>query len=355
METTVVPHEVEESFISGVKMFAGDVAGKVYISSKTSEVPKHLKKVENINDTLEIAREIFDPSNIHTVGNRIYIRFPEIEIMNSRNEKHKIYDLIVKLTITFGGYTNIEFEGLRLTLTPEEINSGYSHSHLERSSFGKYSHFCLSTSDFSILISNISVSSTVTNWELFFMSIEKFISWESLEGGPYVSLSTITQVNPTHDQTRIVDDINNNLIKKIPIECIDFHQFSIIPGYYFDDFLNNNAKVRSSEVREYTKVDIDEAYKKLTERGSKMKWNNDSILDFRVLVEDKKDKIEQEISVKDNIKNYYINYLNIELRQFSKKYKHEYNKKRKPRPYFTLSKAKAGNIRENTKSDRLPS
>ena len=67
----------------------------------------------------------------------IVIHFPEIRITNSKDMSHTIRDLYVKLmpTSTTSGMGFHDFQGKRMSATPEEIRANYKHSHLPGQSY----------------------------------------------------------------------------------------------------------------------------------------------------------------------------------------------------------------------------
>ena len=138
----------------------------------------------------------------HSLDNlpSIHILYPEIEIRNSKNEKHTIRDLVVVIDLSIIGFRrkitiNSRIRGFRLTVTKEEFISGYAHSHL-RSLYEKYNaffdggeissnYFCTGENEIPELVSVFNDNQDLGTFELFLLTLDTMMSWESLEGRPY--------------------------------------------------------------------------------------------------------------------------------------------------------------------------
>lgn len=126
----------------------------------------------------------------------IVIRFPKINIKNSKEMSHTIENLFVKIeTHLIEGTLSIQnVHGARTKLTYEEYVSTYCHSHLtfSKEQIGRYSKFCTGSGE----INNIKLmfNSSNNDWNLlrlYLLHLNTFVSWESLEGGPYRRISEI--------------------------------------------------------------------------------------------------------------------------------------------------------------------
>lgn len=143
---------------------------------------------------------------------RIYpiIYFPEFEITNSRNEKHTITDLYVRIPIRLMDHyrkatpvTSSLFypmEGVRGRMTIDEYRSGYSHSHLNVHSYyyhnidtmpGNYTGFCLGEGDIRNCISLLGSSYDPDIFSLLLHELDGYVKWESIEGGPHIYINNI--------------------------------------------------------------------------------------------------------------------------------------------------------------------
>lgn len=130
------------------------------------------------------------------------ILFPEITISNSVNQQHFIKNLMVILPIDSAtNYTDLSIQnilGTRLSLSLEEWNSGYMHSHLYKniidtnSSVMQLSNFCLGSSEILEQLRVVKTHFDIHQIELFLLLIKSLVEWESLEGTPYILINSIS-------------------------------------------------------------------------------------------------------------------------------------------------------------------
>jgi len=126
---------------------------------------------------------------------RVIVRFPDLEIKNSRGGKHIIKELYIRFTIhPFRLTLNSSVSGTRGKCSPEEAEAQYQHSHLSITpTVSGWADFCLGQGPLNGNINQL-LSSTnfdINHWKAFFYNIKAMVSWESLEGSPYKNLSNI--------------------------------------------------------------------------------------------------------------------------------------------------------------------
>lgn len=155
-----------------------------------------------VNKIYEIAKDIFgesrvdlqrsidvdDSSLVNDLFNRDYmhillIHFPELEITNSKQERHTIEDLYIGLTISIDGSAGI-FRGIRATLEAKEVNARYGHSHLSCGHY-HFSGFCLGRGNFSDNMAILKTEYDEELWEICLTQMIFYLEWESLVGGPF--------------------------------------------------------------------------------------------------------------------------------------------------------------------------
>ena len=192
------------------------------------------------------------------------ILFPEIEISNSRDEKHIIKDLII--IVTFKESDVIEsfsicpqnVRGTRASFSYEEWLIGYNHSHLgtykpqEFDNIFYSSRFCIGNGtevENTMLYINENGYSE-EQFELFLYNIDTMVSWESIEGVPYINMNNVAPITESTHQAVINPNINN--LKSI---CNDI-SFSVEPQfkYVFND--NRFKIVQNNTFDEYIKMKI---------------------------------------------------------------------------------------------------
>lgn len=362
MEGTSIIEVIEtignsDSLITGKKKFK-DKGPKIYtqltLEMKEDESLNHLKRVTKIEEVYELAQKIFDDENLHIKDSNLYIKFPKLEMTNSGGEKHTIYDMLIKMAIGAGSgerqvYTS--FYGMRATCTSVEVECGYSHSHLEASNFGRFTQFCLGSSDFYILKQNVDIEPSVANWMLLLMSIENYLSWESLEGGPHIKIQNIKYPSTNVPNSQIKTEALR-LVPLLPPECIDVSSFSLIDGIVFRDFVNKNSRIRKQRTTGgFTEQQEKRHEATFLERGKGMAWKNDKL--FFSVIKSPIEEDNSDVTVDEDITANYIMYINNELNQFSKNYQHERNKKSKHRTYYTLGETQADNNRKSAEANRL--
>tara|TARA_R110000744_G_scaffold15480_5_gene43080 strand:- start:8569 stop:9723 length:1155 start_codon:yes stop_codon:yes gene_type:complete len=215
----------------------------------------------------------------------ITIHFPELHLDNSRDDKHTIYDLYVRMCFDDSMNHLRGWWGSRGTLTYAEYQSGYAHSHLSSSSvqrgarkMTKFTEFCLGDGPISNLVYGLSGGWGIEDFKSSLLYLHTYVVWESLEGGPYhkmvnirVSSSTI-QASPAmghidkafkdyiaHDATKIELKLNesnppqfevNNLIalETELIEFTGFRQFKDPTGKYLDLSTSSNIPAINADI-----------------------------------------------------------------------------------------------------------
>lgn len=120
---------------------------------------------------------------------RIMIHYPELTVKNSHRGSQKITDMYIKITLSpflndaEQGYL---FSGCRTSYTLAEYTSGYNFSHLSGSAGTQsFTSFCLGETPFSTLCRSLAMEFNANFFGLFCYQLEGYLSWESLEGGPY--------------------------------------------------------------------------------------------------------------------------------------------------------------------------
>jgi len=150
----------------------------------------------------------------------VVIHYPEIKISNSEGRTHDIKDLFVRFEIVESVlapegnaplWTIGKIKGARSTLSYEEWFVGYLHSHLPQKNNNTYfdaftlKNFCLG-SDTEIVTQQESLylEYTSESFELFLLTLDSFVAWESLEGVPHKKIEKILIGN------RITDTRSNS-------------------------------------------------------------------------------------------------------------------------------------------------
>lgn len=135
----------------------------------------------------------------------LIIRYPEIHITNSNNLCHTIRDLFVNMKFSSQGLLEKGFTIQRSTFTKEELVVKYVHSHvppmytISEESLRKNYDPCTGTGDFANYLDIIKDYNSESCEEetiitRFFTLLDAFLSWESLEGVPYIPIEKLSQI-----------------------------------------------------------------------------------------------------------------------------------------------------------------
>lgn len=205
----------------------------------------------NKDSVTKLVNEIFGEDRVFSTGSNssfnLYIHFPEVEIRNSRGGRRTINDLIVKMLVNNYGAHSLGLDCQGSVFSPDlyAADAGYAHSHLPRCQFGTFSHFCLGASVFASMIVDLSVNPTELNWTKVLLGLPRYLSWESLEGGPYIRMSEVGGPRNQNNMNLLEQELKR-LLPGIPKECWDFtHRLTIIadhPALY--DYFNQNSTIK---------------------------------------------------------------------------------------------------------------
>lgn len=158
----------------------------------------------------------------------VYILWDDITITNSNNDTHNIKDLYMRFTLSEDLKIST-IKGFRGTLSPVEWVYGYQHSHLggnnaKKSCYDeKFSGFCLGGgTEVPSLMAEIDIAERFDEnlYILFLYSLDAYVKWESVEGGPYRHMKNI---NYSTSLTSIPYDGHssyNNWVRKL----IDYYR-----------------------------------------------------------------------------------------------------------------------------------
>jgi hypothetical protein len=129
----------------------------------------------------------------------LFFQFPNLTITNSIELTHNIDNLVTRLfgkhTIDSSRPNLMKFtklmEGLRTKFSPEDMFYGYSHSHLSTHVLN-WDTFCMGEEHFMNSVENGWCNAIdELDFETLLVAMLDHISWESLEGGPYIKMESI--------------------------------------------------------------------------------------------------------------------------------------------------------------------
>ena len=127
----------------------------------------------------------------------ILIHFPEITIKNREGKNHLIKGLWMKFHYNFI-FRMLRMGGIRSLKTFGEYMSNYNHSHMNCTQACSANHWlgcCLGNTDYSTLTIHLYSTFDKIQSTLFFQQLEDYLSWESIDGGPYMRMEDIGNRN----------------------------------------------------------------------------------------------------------------------------------------------------------------
>lgn len=185
---------IEKIFI---KWFGEDKVDFNYIQfDKFCEVfEEEIKKTteKNFNKSVEKIKSLFEDGH-----NIAYIYFGTVDVTNEKNNSERIYGLIARIKVDNSGKLVGGFLLNRHIYTRKQLASGYMHSHVSRIPFSNPSEFqscCLGNGPIRYTIASLNANVDYNLWELFCVELQRYVETESLHGGPYHRLETLSNIN----------------------------------------------------------------------------------------------------------------------------------------------------------------
>lgn len=225
------------------KKFLGSLFDKNLISIPGS-LPDHIDKVkEDFFKILDLFEEKYKDQadlgfhfdrDLHMYIPYFKVLYPKFTISNSEGRTHQIRDLFVFHSFKYSNDSvhPYKLEGGRFSKTEQEIISNYQQSHL--GSYGQWTRnpfycnrFCIgSNTDVSLMMAEFEVEMDFDRYELFLFCVDSMITWESLEGVPYIKMEVIEKAGSDR-VTSSKEDFENQVIthilaEKLPLD-VDFY------------------------------------------------------------------------------------------------------------------------------------
>lgn len=155
----------------------------------------------------------------------LYIRFPKVTVTNEDDKSVDIDELYVLVPINGDGTLKRDFSMVRSSYPMIQWLSSYSHSHLPRLYTDRVPHFaypCLGNGPLAPTQDNLRSVFNIDMWGLFAFELEKYVTQESLTGGPYIKLESIGKSSEATEIKLCYSD-------RIEVSCdnIDFRDFLI--------------------------------------------------------------------------------------------------------------------------------
>jgi hypothetical protein len=242
-------------------------------------------KTEDSFDWKKVIKDFFG-DRVDIQDGFFIVYFPIKHVQNSSGRQHTIYDVYLKVDISyqntfrqkylsdFAKYFSKFLEnsnsnpcfslvsGTRTKASQEEYSSSYVFSHFSRG-FDEWRNTCLGEGLLS-KYRNIPISSEEFAIS-YCVALENYLSWESLEGGPYIKISDIRSNSTTENVlysvfrekmikslmankfNNLILDINRNKVYITDSSLDEVNSFYTINGNYISlDKLNKSDKNTSN-------------------------------------------------------------------------------------------------------------
>ncbi len=142
--------------------------------------------------------DVLRSAKTHLEGNKkgrytVYIHFPKVKITNARKQSLDLTDLYVKFVVNLQGKFLDTIEGLRSSVTREQFDARYFHSHLPV--FDpmniRFRPFCLGTGPLQEIILVLRDKFDEVSFRLFCLNLGTYVEYESIEGRPHTYLEGV--------------------------------------------------------------------------------------------------------------------------------------------------------------------
>ena len=224
----------------------------------------------------------------------IYIYFSEKTVVNENNDRHKIYDGYIKISISPRMILKSSPVFIRSSLTIRELKAKYIFSHcpsmslaalinLSNSGDTTFLPCCFGTGPIKTSMSRLNQDSTETNWKLFFNDLNNYFEVESLEGGPYIRMSSVTNPTPQFVNFTVDDFVSFPLsenAKTLYYKFIDY----LYDNKWFEslEFINDNGFINYSILVSSLYEDVNKLFLRfietLKEENSELLSNIDTLI-----------------------------------------------------------------------------
>ena len=198
----------------------------------------------------------------------IIVHFPTVVIRNEHDKTHETSHFYIKIELLSSGKMYSGFLVKRSHFTKNELEVGYMHSHCPSGTCNptqNWSSSCLGSGPIQRTEARLNSNCDLDMWMLFCNELERYIQVESLDGGPYIRMSSIPETTSTGNSLynytnakdfmaktnkTVYNDMRNNIYAGLFKPFIRQYAESfnlpfrrinnfIKPGFTYDEFLIN--------------------------------------------------------------------------------------------------------------------
>lgn len=158
----------------------------VYKALSITELPEN--QVEKVVNALTSATVRENVGNIKFNGIFILVHFPHVRVTNEHDRFVDINHLWAKVKVMYNGTLNGGFTLNRSEYTLLHIRSNYMHSHIRSiptNDFTKFQNPCTGSGPINCTISALNRDYDEDMWNMFCLELSKYVTVESVTGGPY--------------------------------------------------------------------------------------------------------------------------------------------------------------------------
>jgi len=220
-----------------------------------------IKEYDNLKRTLKfnkILNEHFTTDNYEIKLNgdllEFYLKYNDITIENSNNDSHLIKSLFVKIKFNTTNNKFVDYiQGYRGEMSIQELCSSYSHSHLS-SHTRDFNSFCLGASELSIIWDDLRNNNFNENtFDLFLYTLNEYVKWESLEGGPYTKIENLSYSTSRNVPNITIENkqsiINSFISLKKPFKVHYNFGINCIEVVNNEEFINSVTEITPNNLK----------------------------------------------------------------------------------------------------------
>lgn len=150
-----------------------------------------VEKVVNVLTNITVKERI---GNAKFNGIFILVHFPHVRVTNEHDRFVDINHLWAKVKVMYNGTLNGGFTLNRSEYTMLHISSGYMHSHISgipTNDFTSFKNPCTGSGPINGTISALNRDYDEDMWNMFCLELSKYVTVESIAGGPYKYLEKL--------------------------------------------------------------------------------------------------------------------------------------------------------------------